>query len=135
MGGKEVSVKFILLVEDNDFSAKLIMSLLMYIPSYFVVHVRDSCGALEIFEEVLPDLLLLDYQLPIMNGIDLYDLLFETTGFRKVPTIVLSALVMQPDIRKAIEARNMQMLPKPIERDAFLPLVEQLMANAENVQL
>jgi len=67
MGGKEVSVKFILLVEDNDFSAKLIMSLLMYIPSYFVVHVRDSCGALEIFEEVLPDLLLLDYQLPIMN--------------------------------------------------------------------
>jgi CheY-like chemotaxis protein len=135
MGGKEISVKFILLVEDNDFSAKLIMSLLMHIPSYFVVHVRDSCGALEIFQEVLPDLLLLDYQLPLMNGIELYDLLFETKGFRKVPVIVLSSLVAQPDIRQSIEARHIQMLPKPVEKNVFIPLVEQLMAQAENVQI
>ncbi len=49
-------MKFILLVEDNCFTAELVIKILSQIPTYFVLHVEESQEVVEIINNVLPDL-------------------------------------------------------------------------------
>ena len=73
---------------------------------------------------LIPDLLILDYDLPLLNGIELYDRIHERKEYEGVPAFLLTAFhkVCMNDAKK----RRLPCLRKPFELDVFLNTVETL---------
>ena len=72
--------KTILLVEDDTTISELLVQLITQETQYQVVAVPDGSQALELVRNIKPQLLILDYWLPSMHGIELYDQLHKTEG-------------------------------------------------------
>lgn len=118
------SVKTILLVEDDANIGEVLMQAITQETSYLVILVSDGYEALKVVEGIKPSLFLLDYQLPRMNGIELYDQLHAIEALAHVPAIMMSARLPHQDLKKrAILGMN-----KPIDLDDFLLTIEQLLA-------
>lgn len=108
------SVKTVFVVEDDEDLAELIKEVIEYEglrtgDGYQAIVAADSLMALEMIERIQPDLFLLDYYLPRMNGLDLYDRLHAMTRLERVPAIFLSA---NPP-RQEIEKRHLIGIKKP----------------------
>jgi CheY-like chemotaxis protein len=82
---------FILVVDDTPFYGKLIVSLLSSKTSYQIQLVEMGHDALNAATGIIPLLFLLDYRLPDMTGIELYDQLHKREGREMVPAIMVSA--------------------------------------------
>ena len=110
------TTKTILVVEDDrDIGAFLGLALTQETP-YHALLVADGFQALKIVREIKPDLFLLDYHLPSMDGIELYDHLHATEGLEQTPAILLSSNLP----RKELEKRKMVGVRKPFELDTLL---------------
>jgi DNA-binding response OmpR family regulator len=116
--------KSILMVEvDDTIGAFLVLALRQETP--YVVHwVSDGFEALRAIREDKPDLLILDYQLPRMNGIDLYDKIHALPGFEHIPVIMMS--VQLP--KREIEKRTLVGISKPFELGELFDTLEQFLA-------
>jgi CheY-like chemotaxis protein len=130
MSGHEDQKKTILIVEDDEDLGTLILEALhqenFYAGiSYHTLLAIDGREALRIIEETLPDLFLLDYYLPRMNGLDLYDRLHAIETLSKVPTIFMSA---NPPF-KELKKRNLLSIRKPFNLRELLNTIEQLLAD------
>jgi len=84
----------------------------------------DSHAALELVRHFIPNLLLLDYLLPGMNGIELYDRLEEVAP---IPAILMTASRQLP--QEQIQQRQLITFRKPFELDVFLATIETLLAS------
>lgn len=73
-----------------------------------------------------PDLILLDLNLPRMNGHELLDFLKQDQRFRQIPIIVLTTSGRADDVRLAYEAGANAYLLKPVEFARFTEIMEQL---------
>src|SRR6478672_5481406 len=87
---KKTSIKTILLVEDDSVIAELLIQMITQETHYQVVSVPDGLEALDLVRKIKPQLLILDYRLPTIHGIELHDRLHNTEGLEHVPTIMLS---------------------------------------------
>ncbi|MEO8973669.1 MAG: response regulator [Ktedonobacteraceae bacterium] len=120
--------KTILVVEDDADLGELIMQVLDLHSrgenaSYHGVLVIDSMQALEMVNSINPDLFLLDYYLPRMDGLELYDRLHTSPGFEQVPAILISA---NPP-RSEIEKRHLVSLKKPFNLRDLLHTIDRLL--------
>src|SRR6266700_664762 len=88
-----------------------------------VLVVEDGVQALKAVASIKPSLFILDYQLPRMNGIELYDQLHAIQGFESIPAIIVSARLP----RKEIEKRKVIPMNKPLELDDFLNTIDRLL--------
>jgi CheY-like chemotaxis protein len=79
---------------------------------------------LETVKTIKPNLFVLDYLLPRMNGIDLYDQLHATKELEDIPAIMMSANLPASEARK----RKITCLKKPFELDELLQTIEKLIA-------
>ena len=80
-------VKMILIVEDDpDIGQYLSLAISLETP-YQSLLVTDSVRALEVVKHNRPNLFLLDYRLPCLNGVELYDQLHLTSGLETIPAI------------------------------------------------
>ncbi len=79
---------------------------------------------IEMAEELKPDLILLDIQLPEMDGYTVARLLRETAGIADVPIIAVTSYAMAGDREKALEAGCVGYIEKPINPDTFVQQVE-----------
>lgn len=128
MSGHKHQEKTILVVEDDEDLGTLILEALQQESFYTGISYRtllaiDGMEALEIVEEVSPDLFLLDYYLPRMNGLDLYDRLHAIDALTQVPTIFMSA---NPPF-KELKKRNLLSMRKPFNLRELLHTIEQLL--------
>ena len=117
------SVKTVLIVEDDQDIGSFILRAILYETSYQAIHVTDGYQALETVNTVIPNLLLVDYHLPRMNGIELYDKLHAMQGFESIPAIIVSARLP----RQEIEKRKIMSMNKPLELDDFLNTIDRLL--------
>lgn len=118
------SEKTILVVEDDeDIGAMLVLSFQQETP-YNVLLVSNGFDALQAARNIKPHLLILDYQLPKMNGIDLYDHLHSQPGLENTPGIMLSAHLPKKDLKQ----RELIGISKPFELTNLLSTVQQLLA-------
>lgn len=122
-------VKTILVVEDDDDLAELIMEVIQQEgvqdkPLYKPVLATDSMRALQMSRTIKPDLFLLDYYLPRMNGLELYDHLHAMEGLEGTPAIFMSA---NPP-RQEIEKRNLISVKKPFNLKDLLHTIEKVLA-------
>lgn len=115
-------VKTILVVEDDTDLGDFFVQALKDETPHQAILVTDGFQALKIVRSIKPDLFVLDYQLPSMDGIELYDLLHATEGLEDVPALFMSANVPTGELEK----RRVYYIKKPFELDDMLKTIEQL---------
>jgi DNA-binding response OmpR family regulator len=115
-------VKTVLIVEDDQDIGSFILCAILDETSHQAILVADSQKALEIVKSVKPNLLVLDYHLPRMNGIELYDHLHAHKDLEHVPAVLMSARLPKDEARK----RKIACLEKPFELDALLKTIDDL---------
>ncbi len=127
-------MRTILVVEDTAIIGALITHAISNNTPHFVILVNDGLEALEITQDIKPDLFLLDYLLPTMNGIELYDRLHARKELQDVPAIILSTLVEEPHVSEAILNRRRHGMEKPLQFPEFLQLVAELLPGTGELQ-
>jgi DNA-binding response OmpR family regulator len=120
---EKYSVKTILIVEDDESIGEVLVQAIVQETSYLAILVPDGLAALHTAAEIKPSLFILDYQLPRMHGIDLYDRLHAMTGLEMVPAMMISARLPQQELDK----RNILGMNKPLDLDEFLQAIDQLL--------
>lgn len=108
----------ILLVEDHPMNRKLFRDILQF--EFTVVEADTAEAALEQLKTLTPDLILLDIQLPGMDGLSLVRRLKNDPKRAAVPVVALSAHAMPHDIEQAREAGCVDYITKPITDDPFV---------------
>lgn len=117
--------KTILVVEDDDSIGSLLIEALSQETSYRAMLVADGLQALKMIPAIKPCLLITDYNLPHINGIELYDRIREQDS--DVPTILISAYMPEYEVSK----RQLASLEKPFELEDLLDTVERLLEEGE----
>jgi CheY-like chemotaxis protein len=118
------TVKLILAVEDDPSIGELLVHSLTQVNSYRVLLVADGFKALEMVQRHTPHLFLLNYFLPGMDGLELYDRLHAQKELEDIPTIMLSANL---PIRE-MQQRNIACMRKPYKLAELLQLIAKLIA-------
>ncbi len=116
------SVKTILVVEDDTANSAFLALAISQETRYHALLATDSLRALEVVRHIKPHLFVLDYRLPHLNGISLYEQLHAISGLEDVPAIILSAGF--EECRDEIEAHKLVGLRKPFALDEFLLAIE-----------
>jgi len=116
--------KTILVVEDDTSIGELVVQTLAQETHYQAVLVSDGSQALHAIHVFKPKLFILDYRLPDMNGIDLYDKLHTTKGLEDTPGIMISATLPKRELKQ----RALVGISKPFELSQLLDTVEKLVA-------
>lgn len=118
--------KTILMIEDQPIYSKIIIHALSAYSEYHVIHRPDGMHILEVIREHQPQLLMLDYNLPGLNGIELYDLVHSTEGIQPIPSIMVSADLPRAEIAR----RNIPGLRKPCRIADLIQTIESTLAQA-----
>jgi len=106
-------MKRILVAEDNAVNRELLREMLEVF-GCDVVEARDGHEALATMEESAPDLVLLDINMPGMNGFDVLKRIREHPTFSDIPVFAVTAYAMKEDQERVLEAGFHAYLPKPI---------------------
>ena len=120
------SERIVLIVDDDRDVGDILQKIILDQTDYKVVWIAESDLALDAAWYLRPSLLLLDYMLPSIDGLDLYDRLQGIEGMRGVPTVLISASETLPF--EELRARGIYLLKKPFELDDLLDMVAQLLA-------
>jgi CheY-like chemotaxis protein len=105
----------ILLVEDHPMNRKLVRDILLF--QFDVEEAVSAEAAQEYLRTHRPDLILLDIQLPGMDGLSLMRRLKAEPATADIPIVILSALTSDIDLMR--EAGCVDYIPKPITDDPF----------------
>jgi CheY-like chemotaxis protein len=116
--------KTILVVEDNEDVGTFLVLMLLTESPYQALLVTDGFQALKIVHDLKPSLFLVDYQLPDMDGIALYDRLHAITDLADIPAIIMSANLPT----RALQERHLTGVAKPFDVDQLLHTIEHLLA-------
>lgn len=122
-GKSQRKLKTILVIEDNADLGDFFVQALKDETPHQVILVADGFQALRMVRSIKPDLFVLDYQLPSMNGIELYDQLHTTEGLETVPALFMSANAPSDELEK----RRVYYIKKPFELDDLLKTIEALL--------
>ncbi len=115
--------KRILIIEDNEQNMYLTTYLLEK-QGYEVLQARDGRHGLEAAVEDQPDLIILDIQLPVMNGYEVAARLKQDERTQSIPVVAVTSYAMAGD-REAILAAGCEgYVEKPIDPDGFVALVK-----------
>ena len=117
-------VKTVFIVEDDDAIGDLLVQAIEQETSYHAVLASDGFQALKMLRTVKPDLILLDYSLPGMNGLELYDTIHTVKALKHLPVLIVSAETAR--IQKEIKARQLLQLQKPFDLANLLQAIERL---------
>ena len=116
----------ILIIEDNEQNLYLLRFILEK-KGFQVFAAKEGKRGVELAASLKPDLILLDIQLPVMDGYTVARLLRGTAELGEVPIIAVTSYAMAGDREKALEAGCTDYIEKPINPDTFVRQVEQYM--------
>ena len=115
--------KKILIVEDNELNMKLFHDLLEA-QGYDILQTQDGMAALKIAREEVPDLILMDIQLPEVSGLEVAKWIKEDENLREIPVIAVTAFAMKGDEEKIRQGGCEAYIAKPISVSEFLATVQ-----------
>ncbi len=117
----------ILVIEDNEQNLYLIRYILENC-GHEVFSAMDGKEGIELAATLLPDLILLDIQLPVMDGYDVARALRQNPALADTPIIAVTSYAMPGDKEKAMEAGCTGYIEKPIDPDNFDKQVEEYLS-------
>jgi CheY-like chemotaxis protein len=120
---QERSDKTILVVENDEATGELLVLAIMQETSYQVKVTSHAREAVSLAKSIVPDLLILDYYLSSMTGLQLYDHLHAMNELKHIPAILMSASLER--YADEIQLRNVIGLSKPFELDDLINMIEQ----------
>jgi two-component system cell cycle response regulator DivK len=106
----------ILYIEDNP-ENRLLVKRILEAEGYSVAEATDGLSGLDMAARMQPDLILLDINLPEIDGYNLARRFRDTPGLRQVPILAVTANVMQGDRERTLEAGCDGYIQKPIDVD------------------
>ncbi|HEY75724.1 MAG TPA: response regulator [Thermoflexia bacterium] len=106
----------ILYIEDNP-ENRLLVRRILEAEGYAVVEAEDAPSGLEAAQTISPDLILLDINLPEMDGYEFTARLRQTPGLKDIPIVALTANVMKGDRERTLAAGCDGYIQKPIDVD------------------
>ena len=119
--------ELVLIVEDNEKNRKLVRDVLQF-KGYQTIEAETAEVGLVLARESRPALILMDIQLPGMNGIDALAHLRTDEATRHIPVIAVTASAMMHDRQKILAAGFDAYQSKPIDVKGFLALVAEVLA-------
>ena len=118
----------ILHVEDN-FENRILVRRLLQSVKYVVLEAENANSALSILNETKPDLILMDINMPDMDGYTLTNHIKSIPQFLSVPIVAITANVMRGDRERVLKAGCDGYIEKPIDVDTFLDQVAAFLEN------
>jgi two-component system cell cycle response regulator DivK len=119
--------ELILIVEDNEKNRKLVRDVLQF-KGYRTLEAETAELGLELARESQPALILMDIQLPGMNGIDALGHLRADPSTRRIPVVAVTASAMMQDRQRILAAGFDAYQSKPIDVKGFIELVAGMLA-------
>ena len=117
----------VLLVEDNEINQELVLELLAS-AGCLVQTAFDGQQALDILEREAFDLVLMDCQMPVMDGFETTRRIRFNPALVDLPILALTANVMKDDVEKVMRAGMNDHIPKPIDPDQMFRLIAKWLA-------
>ncbi len=117
----------ILIVEDNEANISTFSSYLIA-KGYRLLVARDGREAVEITKVHQPELILMDIQMPFMDGLEAIRQIRLDSSLAEIPIIALTALAMTGDREKCLEAGANDYLTKPVKLKQLVKIIQQLLA-------
>lgn len=123
--------KEILIVEDNPANMKLASFLLEH-AGYGVLQAGDAVEGIALARAHFPSLILMDIQLPGMDGLEATRIIKADALLRGIKVVALTAFAMKDDEQRILAAGCDAYIAKPIQYRAFLAEVARLLSGQEN---
>ena len=119
-----MSNELILIIEDNEINRTLVRDVLQF-KGYQTLESQTAEEGIRLAREQKPALILMDFHLPAMNGIEAFKALRADAATSSIPVIAVTASAMPEDRQKILAAGFDGMQTKPIHVQEFLETVEQ----------
>ena len=123
----------ILLVEDNPVNRRL-AEFLLRSQGYQVCQATTAQEAFEMLQTERPDLIVMDIQLPGMDGLEITRKLKEKPATADIPVIAVTSYAMKGDREKALAAGCVGYVTKPIDKKIFIDEVAAHLGNKSRIE-
>jgi PAS domain S-box-containing protein len=117
-------MRTLLYVEDNPANLKLVEQLIARRPTMRLLSAADGNMGIQLARANLPEVILMDINLPGISGIEALKILHEDPITARIPVLALSANAMARDIEKGLEAGFFSYLTKPIKVAEFMTALD-----------
>ena len=121
----------ILVIEDNEQNIYL-MTFILENNGYEVVQARDGRKGIDLAGRVKPTLILLDIQLPLMDGYEVARELKSNPALADVPIVAVTSYAMVGDREKCLDAGCVGYITKPINPETFVAEMEKYLPSKNN---
>ena len=121
-------MKKILIVEDNEKNMKLVRDILRH-QGHTTLEAVNGLDGVRLAVEERPDLVLMDIQLPDIDGIEALGRIRRDTTLDAIPVLAVSASVMPDDQQKIISSGFDAFITKPINLKQFVETVQRFLQN------
>ncbi|MHB8951231.1 MAG: hybrid sensor histidine kinase/response regulator, partial [Rhodoferax sp.] len=129
----DTAVRTLLYVEDNQANMELVAQIIARRPHMRLLRAEDGVRGIALARTHLPDVILMDVNLPGISGVQALGLLLEDPLTRHIPVLALSANAMPRDIERGMQAGFYRYLTKPIKIPEFLLALDQSLALARDM--
>jgi FOG: CheY-like receiver len=116
----------VLVIEDNEQNIYL-LTFILEAYGYQVFQARDGAAGVLSAKQVLPDMILLDIQLPVMDGYTVARELRKIIELAKTPIIAITSYAMPGDRENSLNAGCSGYIEKPINPDTFINQIKEYM--------
>jgi two-component system, cell cycle response regulator DivK len=121
----------ILYVEDNPDNRLLVKRILLS-EDYALIEATDAIDALNVLKTAHPDLILMDINMPDMDGYTLTAKIKSLPGFERVPILAVTANVMRGDKERTLEAGCDGYIQKPLDIEQLTREIEKFISRRTN---
>ncbi len=123
----------VLLIEDDESTGEMLTECIESESSFRVKLLQsgeEMLLHLQEQDEPIPSLLIVDYLLPGMNGLQLIDHLQRLKTFKQVPTIFMTAATISDDVKVVLQHRNITLITKPLDLNELIDSLEYIRNNS-----
>jgi CheY-like chemotaxis protein len=118
----------VLIVEDNERNRKLFKLLVTSMGHECFVATDGSVG-IELARDGSPDLILMDIQMPVLDGVSALNLLQKHPETREIPVVAVTSYAMEKDRDRLLSAGFADYLAKPVDTEKFKEVVQEILDN------
>jgi chemotaxis protein histidine kinase CheA/ActR/RegA family two-component response regulator len=112
------------LIADDSLSVRRALEQLLRDAGFDVMSARDGLEALALINQSKPDIMLLDLEMPRMNGLEVSSFVRKESALRDVPIIMITSRTSEKHVQMAKEAGVNEILSKPYSDDTLLEMIQ-----------
>ena len=119
--------KTILIIEDDVLNMKLMGSVLQ-LKNFAVLEAENAEVGIQLAREHKPDMILMDIQLPGMDGVEATKFILNDSELKKIPIIAVSSFAMESDKDYALTAGVKEYITKPINKKNLIKAIDKYLS-------